>query len=200
MKLNRLLVLPLAATIVSAGAAAAQHAAPAANRADGRGPVVGLQLSGGGIHTDGVDDGRPAGGGLGLSLGYGVSDRVMLFARGSMGYRMAHVDVGARYRFGGANAALRPYVEGAFTRVGSSSDVAEPDVNGVLVEGAYRAQGFGLTAGAGVEYAITRSLGLDVGVALSRGRFTTAEVGGVERDIRDDFRTARVNVGLTWRP
>jgi opacity protein-like surface antigen len=198
MQLRRLFALSLAATALWAGAAAAQHAPSTLGEADATGLVLGLQVTGGGLHVNGPHG--PGGGGLGLSAGYGLSDRVTLFARGGVGYRMSNVDVGARYRLGAPGAALRPYLEAAVTRTAGSAPHAELGPADELVEGTRHMLGYGVAAGGGVEYAITRSLGLDVGVTFARGRFTTAEFAGTERDIREDFRTTRLNVGVTWRP
>jgi opacity protein-like surface antigen len=182
----------------SAGPAAAQHEPPAAHSASHR-LVVGMHLTGTTIPDGPRDASSNRGGGAGLTLGYRLDDRLTLFARSTMAYRSGSVDLGARYRFGAPGTALRPYVEVAATRAASSSAL-EVYENGVPVEGTRHTHGMGLTAGAGVEYAVTRTLGIDLGLAVSRGSFSTGEFRGEEFAIDERFTTARITVGLAWRP
>jgi opacity protein-like surface antigen len=179
--------LALVSAALAAGPAGAQLHWPEA-RSGTRGLTVGLDLNGSAIETNGSTAGTPRGAGFGLSLGYGVSERVSLFARADYAYQIAHVDVGARYSFGGTSSRLRPYVEGALTRTGTSAFVAP------LEEGLSRSHGYGLTGGAGVEYFVSSRVALDLGVSHSRGRLTAGTFKG------DDFASTRLNVGFKWRP
>lgn len=194
MKHTSWFALAAISAVFSAGTAAAQHEAPAASRF-----VVGMHLTGTTIPDGPHEASRNRGGGAGLSLGYHVDDRLTLFARSTRAYRFGSVDLGARYRFGGQGAALRPYLEVAATRAASSSAL-EVYENGLPVEGTRHTRGLGFTAGTGVEYAVTRTLGIDVGLAVSAGSFTTGEFRGEDFAIDERFTTARVNVGFTWRP
>jgi opacity protein-like surface antigen len=198
MKHRSWFALAAISAVFSAGTAAAQHEAPAAPSAAHR-FVVGMHLTGTTIPAGPHEASSNRGGGAGLTLGYRLDDRLTLFARSTMAYRSGHVDLGARYRFGARGAALRPYVEVAATRAASSSAL-EVYENGLPVEGTRHTRGMGFTAGAGVEYAVTRTLGIDVGMAVSRGSFSTGEFRGEEFAIDERFTTARINVGLTWRP
>ena len=98
------------------------------------------------------------------------------------------MDVGARYSFGDTAARLRPYVEGAFTRTGTSAFSAPLD------EPRPRSHGYGLTGGAGVEYFVSPRVALDVGVSHSRGQFIAGPFDG------DGFASTRLNLGVKWRP
>ncbi|HEX8903977.1 MAG TPA: outer membrane beta-barrel protein [Longimicrobiaceae bacterium] len=176
-------VLAAAAAAVTAGPALAQRASPGTEtwRFDPRGVSVGVNLNGGTLATQELGPGVHPGLGLGVTLGYGVSDAVTLFARGDVAYARSNLDVGARYRFGSPAAALRPYVEAGFTRTGT-------------LIASQRTSGYGVTAGAGVEYYVRHNFAVDVGVVHSRGRFTTGPLDG------DAFNTTRLNLGFRWHP
>lgn len=193
MKAASLVAATLVFAAVSAGPAAAQLGSGAGTvRSDTRGLGVGVQLNGTGISSQ-ADDSRVSGGGLGLTVSYGMSDAVSAFARASYGYRSSQVDVGARYRFGSQAAALRPYVEGAVTRLGAIRPAQEGG------EQSLGSWGMGMTVGAGVEYYFSPRVALDVGLAHSRGRFSDPVVLD-EGAFRDSFSSTRVQVGMTWRP
>lgn len=192
--------LSLLAAVLTAGTAAAQNPAPGAEPPSDRGFVVGMHLAGSTLPAGPQQEAaRSSGGGVGLTLGYRLDERLTLFARSTVAYRLGSIDVGARYRFGTPGAALRPYLEAAVTRAAGTNGIAIFE-NGEMVDGTRYRYGMAFTAGAGVEYGITSSLGLDVGVAVSSGRFTTGEFRGEEFGIREGFTTARVNLGLTWTP
>ncbi|MFL5384712.1 MAG: hypothetical protein ACJ8GN_19485 [Longimicrobiaceae bacterium] len=171
---------------LAAGSAQAQTSATPA-RSGTRGPVLGFDLNGSALDVPSSLTGAPGGAGLGLSLGYGVSDRVSLFTRAGVGYRIGYVDVGARYSFGGAEARLRPYLDGALTRTGTSAFA------GPFYEPAH-SRGYGVTGGAGVEYFVIRHVALDVGLSHSRGQFTSGTFDG------DRFSSTRLNLGVKWHP
>ena len=183
MKRLSFAALALAAAALTAGTASAQQTGmPEPGTPSGtRGLTFGLDLGGGAVGFDRTASEMRPGANVGLIVGYGVSDAVTLFLRTDVGYRMGHVDLGARYSFGASHAALRPYVEGALTRTGAT-------------DGDVRSHGFGFTGGAGVEYFVSRNVSLDVGVAHSRGRFTSDRVDG------RGFGSTRVHVGFRLRP
>jgi opacity protein-like surface antigen len=178
------LALAALAAALSAGSAAAQEApaALAADQPDLRGFMLGLSFNGGVVGT-GLPGGSRTAAGFGVTLGYGMSDALTLFTRGDYAYGSTYVDVGARYSFGGASGALRPYVEGAFTGVGA------------LRNGA-RFSGTALTGGAGLEYFLTPNLALDAGMSYSRGEWERA----VERGGGTAVGVSRLNLGVRWRP
>lgn len=163
-----------AAAVLGAAPAAAQTGlAPAAD--PGGRITVGL----------GVAASRPGGdlatgGGIGLSLGYQATQAVSLFVRGGTGYGGASAEAGARYTFGAADAALRPYVELAGAHIRATHD-------------GLRGSGLGVSAGAGVEYALSRSVSLDLGVVRTQGRFRAGDFDG------DPYASTRLNLGLRLR-
>jgi opacity protein-like surface antigen len=187
MKRISLVALALVPAALAVGPAGAQVGSPQPLSGT-RGLTLGLDLNGSAIGTAGSSAGTPRGAGLGLSLGYGVSERVSLFARANVAYQIGHLDVGARYSFGGTAARLRPYVEGAFTRTGTTA------LTNPLAEARSRSHGYGLTGGAGVEYFVSRRVALDLGVSHSRGRFTAGTFDG------DAFSSTRLNIGVKWHP
>lgn len=207
MKIHTPARLALLACICAAAPAAAQDEM-AAPRSNTRGFTAGLHLNGSALQLDGEGAEAENGGGMGLMLGYGVSNKVTLFARvdgadvsysdGEDGsYTLAHLDLGGRYSFGSSAAALRPFVELSLMGAGVSDEIDGSDVT--LSGGA-----FGI--GGGLEYFFSRSLALDVGLSLSKGEFTTATVDGEDYDLEDleieeaGFTSSRFNVGLSWHP
>lgn len=176
--------LAVLAAALSAGSAAAQEApaAPPAAQSDLRGFMLGVNFNGG-VVGNSIGTERTASGGLGVTLGYGLNDRVTLFTRGDYAYRASYLDVGARYSFGGASGALRPYVEGALSAVGRVRD-------GVGVGGA------ALTGGAGLEYFLAPGLALDAGMSYSRGEWARdVGLGGGRQ-----YASSRLELGVRWRP
>lgn len=204
MKIHTPVRLALLACICAAAPAAAQD--DAAPRSKTSGFTAGLHLNGSAIQLDGGEEAEN-GGGMGLALGYGVSNKVTIFARvdgaaveyedgDGETFTLAHLDLGGRYSFGSASAALRPFVELSLQGAGISDEFEGSEVT--VSGGAF---GFG----GGLEYFFSRSLALDVGLAISKGEFTTATVDGDEvdlddLDIEEGFTTSRFNVGLSWHP
>jgi opacity protein-like surface antigen len=189
----------LAFAAFSAVPAAAQAVRPAGDASDMRGFSLGVHLSGSRISTAGADERIAPGGGLGITVGYGINDRVQAFVRASSGYRNAQVDLGARYRFGTPGQALRPYAELAVSRIGVAGGEGSEGIgsDGQPFGPLIRSTGYGLTAGAGVEYYISPRLGLDLGVVHTRGRFSLPE-DRLERS--RSLAATRVHLGVTWRP
>ncbi|HEX8243349.1 MAG TPA: hypothetical protein VF541_07630 [Longimicrobium sp.] len=184
MKRTSLVVLAVASAACAARSASAQLAQPGIGtaRSDTRGLVLGFNLTGSTIPDSRSFPGTGSGLGFGLTAAYGVSEHVSLFARGDAAYRVGHWDAGARYTFGSPAAALRPYVEGAYTRTGTSSQ-------------GIRSSGSGVTGGAGVQYFVKPNLALDVGLIHSRGRFDENA-----RVPNSRFSTTRLNIGFRWHP
>lgn len=191
MKVRLFVAVALVSSSFAAAPAAAQ---PGSGGSDAGGLTLGVSLSGGQIASDAVANQTVPRGGVGLTVGYGISERVAAFARGISGYQSTQVDLGARYRFGNPSRALRPYVEGAVTGISAH---ARPwvDEGGEQVHGT-RSTGTGFTAGAGVEYFVSPRLGVDLGVTHSLGRFTRPVASGFDKG----FSATRLHLGLTWRP
>lgn len=191
MKTASLVAAILACAALSAGPAAAQLGGGAQPvRSDARGLGVGVQVNRTGLAEGG---GRTVlGAGAGLTVSYGTTDAVSLFARAGTGYRSSQLDLGVRYRFGSAAGALRPYLEGAVTTIAASRPVPNP-ADG---EDSVRLWGVGGTVGAGVEYFVSPRLALDLGVTATAGRFQQNPA----TNLRDGFISKRVQVGIHFRP
>lgn len=174
----------LAAALAAAPAAAqeAPGAPPLSEQSGLRGLLLGFNLNGG-VEGTGLPSGSRTAAGVGVTLGYGVSDALTLFTRGNYAYGSTSVDVGARYSFGGASGTLRPYVEGAFTGMGALRDGA-------------RFSGTALTGGAGVEYFLSPGLAVDAGISYSRGEWERA----IEHGAGTALGVSRLNLGVRWRP
>lgn len=193
------LALVLFAGALSTGSAAAQSIPEDApgSRSDLRGFMLGGSFSGG-VAGMGLQGEKTNSVGFGVTLGFGVSERVTLFTRGDYAYRATYLDVGARYSFGGASSALRPYVEGALTgaatglRTGTFGEPAE--------DRRIRSTAAALTAGAGVEYFLAPNLALDLGLGYSKGRWIHTGPGEARIGESGDFGTPRLNIGIRWRP
>lgn len=194
------LALALLAGTLSAGSAAAQSVPAAApgSRSDLRGFVLGGSFSGGVVGRGSLQGGNTVSPGFGVTLGFGVSDRVTLFTRGDYAYRATYLDVGARYSFVGASSALRPYVEGAIT--GAATGLRGGALGEPAGERGIRSTAAALTAGAGVEYFVAPNLAVDLGLGYSRGRWIHTEPGEARIGESGDFSTPRLNLGIRWRP
>ena len=193
MKTASFVAVTLVCAAFWAGPAAAQAVSGTSPvRSDTRGLGIGVQLNGMRVLSD--QSRMVPGAGLGLTLSYGTSDALSVFARGSMGYRMSQLDVGARYRLGNPSSALRPYVEASVSRFGA----LRPPLESTAGE-SVRAWGLGMTVGAGVEYHVSPRLGLDLGVSHTEGRFRTPTLPG-EAAFRETLSSTRFQVGVTWRP
>jgi hypothetical protein len=193
--------LALVALVAAAPAAAQSAEAPLA-RSTTRGFALGAHLNGSSIQLGGSGSDAESGGGIGLMLGYGVSNRITLFARTDVAevdytgvegsYTLAHVDLGARYSFASAARSLRPYVEASLQGAGVTDEIEGDDVS---ISGG----GFGI--GGGLEYFFNPKLALDVGLGVTGGNFSNAKVNGESvEDIDEDFTSSRFNIGISWHP
>jgi opacity protein-like surface antigen len=102
------------------------------------------------------------------------------------GHQHGQTALGARYTFGNASQALRPYVEAAASR-------------GVVVDGDGHGVGAGIVAGAGLEYSLTRNVVLDVGLSHSAGRFS--RMVAPDQDLRggNGYSSTGLNAGFRLR-
>ena len=165
-----------------------------------RGLALGLHLDASSIApSDGTAE-RGFGGGA--RLGYGISDKVILFAEvdaaslgyadGPGSYTLAHVGLGARASLGVTQAKLRPYFEGALVGVGVADDV---EGSSVVLSGA------ALQGGMGLEYFVSRRLAVDGGLQVGPGSLSRATVDGDEVDFDSlNFTSVRFNLGFVFHP
>ncbi len=184
MKLATLVSIGAVAAALTAGSASAQAVT---DRSSTRGLGVGLSFNQSALGANAPSRSN-IGSGLGVALGYGVTENLGVFARMNYAYRSSLLDAGVRYSFGSPRTALRPYAELAATRVGTAP-----------ADG-FRSTGYGATAGVGVEYFLNRKLALDVGVVHSEGRYTSREFDGSRVDGTTRFTSSRLNIGLKWHP
>lgn len=180
------------ASVALAAAPAAAQAGSAAEPLDTRGLSVGVHLNRTAVNFQ-FDSDDVLGAGGGVTVGYGLTNRLSAFARANTGYQSAQVDLGARYRLGSLNAVLRPYVEGAATRIGASREASGFNERESV-------WGTGATIGAGVEYFVSRNLAIDAGVVHTRGRFTEGTILKGGSGVSEKFISNRIQLGVTWRP
>lgn len=191
MKAASLVAATLACVALSAAPAAAQ-AGSGTDQPDTRGLSVGVHLNRTAVNFQ-FDSDDVLGAGGGVTVGYGLTNRLSAFARANMGYQSTQVDLGARYRFGSPTGVLRPYVEAGITRVGASRDASG-------FEARESVWGTGATVGAGVEYFVSRNLAVDAGVVHTRGRFSEGAILDGGSGVSEKFISNRLQLGVTWRP
>lgn len=206
--MKNIIVSVLAAAALLAGADDAE-----AQESKTSGFMVGIRGHASAIQSD-ENGGSEAerGLGLGAQLGVGVTGNITLFLRvdaaamsyeadepGDDGeYALAIVDLGGRYSFGTSAQQLRPYAELALSGTAIADELL---IEGQTYEVAY--SGGALMIGGGIEYFVSRSAALDVGMQLGKGQLTTVIIDGeeVEEDVEaTDFTTVRLSVGFTFHP
>jgi hypothetical protein len=193
----------LFATLAAAPAAAQQ-------RSSVRGLQVGAHLSGVGIELAAdPDDEEDTGGGVGIRVGWGVSEVVVLYAQldgadvdgdddalgagGGDTFSLAHLDLGARFHFGAGRRRLVPYLDAA---VGGALLRDDTDAGDVTLSGTV------VSFGGGVQYFVSRALALDGSVKLSVGELKDVDIDGESDELDDplELTTSRINLGVTWYP
>jgi outer membrane protein assembly factor BamA len=184
--IRNLVSLAVVSIALSAGSVSAQLSPDQPARSDGRGFSLGMTLTGSRLSSAIEQSQAPTRSGLGLTLRYGVSEPVSVFLRYDYGYQHGQTALGARYTFGNASQALRPYVEAAASR-------------GVMVDADRHGVGAGIIASAGLEYSLSREVALDVGVSHSAGRFTRMVVPHHEVRGREGYSSTGLNVGFRLR-
>ncbi len=140
-----------------------------------------------------------SGGGFGLGVTYGYSELIAPYlefhgatleaAEGGT-YVLAHFDLGARFTFGQRQNPLKFTANAAL-----SGRAAEWDAAGLTVE----ASGANLTLGAGVEYHLSRQIGLDFNLQTMFGSISEAKIGGVAFDVDEPATSVRANIGIVWK-
>ena len=193
----------VAGALLSAGSLSAQS--------DNRGFMLNLHLVGNGLTLVGDDTEMETGGGVGVAVGYGFTDRTALYlnidaaaieydedAEGTEDtYGAVTADLGVRMSFGDEGQKLRPYINAAFTGFAA---VEEFDIAGETVETTL--SGGGLTVGGGLQYFFMRNLALDLGLQATQGAFTNVAVDDEDEDLEQGvaFTTSRFQLGVTWHP
>ena len=195
----------LAGALLSAGSLDAQS--------DNSGFMLNLHAAGNAITFTGDEAEPESGGGLGLALGYGFNDRIVLFFNLDAAaieydeeqgeapddtYDAVTGDLGVRVNFGNEGMKLRPYINAAFTGVAVVEEfeaVPGEDVETTI-------SGGGVTIGGGLQYFFSRSLALDVGLQATQGAFTDVMVDDEDEELETGiaFSLSRLQLGVTWHP
>lgn len=174
-----------------------------------QGLSLGFHLSGASLTVEGEDGNGAAGGGL--SVGYGVNQKIMLFAQLDAAqfddqvsgdvegdWRLGHADLGVRYHFANTERRWVPYAQAAFTFRAVS--VEDPSVDGAQ-RNEVELSGGGLTLGGGVAVYISEAFSLDAQLLWTGGEFTTLRVDNVSVSGFDvDATSGRFNLGISWWP
>lgn len=191
------------ATPVAVAAQADVQGAP--DPSNTRGLFLNLRSGGYGVGFEGDRDGT--GLGVGARIGYGLSDRVTLFAGFEAGgitdgdgfedlpadddYGLLHIDAGARVHFRNDHR-LVPFVEGSVNVVGLWFDTTEGD------EALYG--GATASLGGGALWFISPSVALEGSALFGAGALMDAEIGGVDQEVDISMAGVRLQVGLTFYP
>jgi opacity protein-like surface antigen len=190
--------------MLSAGSLGAQS--------DNRGFMLNAHLTGQGLSGTGSGSVTESGGGLGVALGYGFNDRIIVYFNldaASMeydedepdfeneSYDLVTGDLGVRVNFGNEGMRLRPYINAAFTGAAAVDEfeLLDEDVESIV-------SGGGVTIGGGVQYFFSRKLALDLGLQATQGAFTGITVDDEDEEFEEGvaFTTSRLQLGVTWHP
>lgn len=170
---------------------------------------LGFHLSAASLSVEGEDSNEAAGGGI--SVGYGVSRNVMLFAQldgaqfddqlsGDVqgDWRVGHVDLGVRYHFANTLRRWVPYAQAAFSY--GAVTVEDPTVDGIQ-RNEVELSGGGLSLGGGLAVHLSEAFSLDAQLLWTGGQFTTLRVDNVSVSGFDaDATSGRFNLGVAWWP
>jgi Outer membrane protein beta-barrel domain len=153
-----------------------------------------------------LDEREPNGLGGSLHLGYGIDQRLEVFARYERHsfqrnlkddwdtYRLSTVGVGGRWNFGGTLQALRPYAE---LGVAFQSLKIDP----VLLNGnlfTYKLSGPAVQLGLGAHYFVLPDFALNLHVGGTIGKFSSFLANDAGLEDRPDVKTLRVGVGVCY--
>lgn len=141
------------------------------------------------------------GNGLGVVVGWGVSERIAvhavtqgawMFPDNRDSYPLGHSDVELRYTFGSVTSRWAPSLA-----VGGSGRIARFELED---GGREERTSVGITAGGGVGYYVSPAVALEVGARYTFGNFNSGScpvTGGGDKQCAT---TARVNFGVSWFP
>lgn len=199
--------LLLAALLSTPSPATAQGGDPAAglDPSNTRGFFLNVRSGGYGV---GFEDGRDGtGGGFGLRMGYGLSERLTLFAGVEGGtissgdgfpglpegddYGLLYLDLGARLHVR-RDARLVPFVEGSVNVIGLWFDDQRDE------QALYG--GPSASLGGGLLWFLTPTVAVEGGALLNAGSLMESEVGGVSQEADIGLTGVRIQVGLSLYP
>lgn len=198
-------LLVCAATAAPSAVAAQSHEGPSVDPSNTRGFFANLRTGGYGVGYEGDRDGTGAG--LGARLGYGLSERVTLFAGFEAGsisegdgfeglpagddYGLLHIDLGARVHFR-TEARLVPFAEGSVNVVGLWFDDTRGD------EATYG--GASASLGGGLLWFVNPSVAFETSALFGVGELMEAEIAGVDQDVDTSMAGIRLQVGISFYP
>src|SRR5688500_8629462 len=134
--------------------------------------------------ADGLEE---TGGGAGFALGWGFTDRTMLYLNGEVSeveyddgsvqpedatYEAATADLGVRFSFGHDFQSLRPFVNVAVTGITRTDRVLDA-VEGMEYE--VETSAFGITAGGGLQWYFARKFAFDGSVQVTTAAYSEQE-------------------------
>ena len=177
-----------------------------------KGFMANVHVSGTSLSADDLES--ESGGGIGLDLGFGFTQSLMIFVSADAAkltaddeffegeYGLAHIDVGGRFSFANQSRAFVPYVQAGFTGLGVGMEIesADPSADGVDVE----LRGSGFMLGGGVSYFFSPKFAADLGLKWTSGKFTEGELDNEKFELEDDEEidatSMRLNLGISWFP
>jgi hypothetical protein len=201
--------LALAAALVAvSGTAAVAQTGTAASRSNTTGVAVGIFANGSAIDSDASDE-MEQGGGLGLHLGYGISQHVSIFARGhwfvaetsdpaweSRDYTVQDVGIGLRASLGTRATAARPFAQIMWSR--REFEIELGDIGNL---GTVTGDGVAFSAGVGLEWFVAPTFAVEGSLSHSRGSFEGGGGrGGYWHGFELDATITRLDLGVTWHP
>lgn len=173
--------------------------APGAAQAVTEGVLLGLRLNGSSISVENEDQ-TDSGPGVSGIIGYGFTPAVAAYIKATGAsmqpdegdsYGLGHFDIGVRFSFNGGGSMWVPYANAAY-----GGRAASFDLGGETLD----VSGTAFTVGGGLQYFFNRGAAVDVGLNMSFGDFTEAEVAGSTADIEINATTARFDLGISWYP
>jgi hypothetical protein len=173
-----------------------------------RGFNLGIHVSAASLE---VDNERSNAGGGGIWVGYGLNRTILIFAQADGAefdvndasvegkWTMGHGDLGVRFHFANSLRSWVPYLQTSIT--GRIVSVKDGVLNNVAQTETIELRGAGLTLGGGIVFYFNETLGLDLQLLWTGGKFTDLKVGDVTVSGGDlDAQSARFNIGLSWWP
>lgn len=200
--------LACASLLLPVAALSAQQAPPV--RSNTEKLMLSLALGGASIDSDELEGERESGGGFSLQLGWGFTSLFTLLVDASgavLGddddeFVLFHGDLLGRFHFTNPQRAWVPFIEGGLTgRVAGQDDIVVLDGNGDPQEVDLEISGGGFTFGGGLQYHVSPAVALGASLRWTVGEFSTVKFNNVSIEgFEIDATSARLNLGVTWRP
>lgn len=156
------------------------------------------------------NDQDASGGGLGVRLGYGFSDRFTLYAGMEGGevsgpvdfesfakgdeYGLGYLEVGGRFHFR-PDHKLVPFADAAISMMGIVWEKNQTTNNKEIGYG-----GLGASVGGGVMYFFSPRFAIEGSAAFSPGNLMERDMAGASSDVDIAIAGVRLNVGVSFYP